>query len=106
MHQRRFAGAVVTDDADALAGDEREIGAVQSPDGAVGFFDADEIDESSARVRPWSCRLSARAFVRSAYFMFALIAAMASACVYSWLATPPFGMFGNSFSKSSCVNAR
>ncbi len=51
MHQRRLAGAVVADDADALAGDKRKIGAVQSPDGAVGFFDADEIDERSARVR-------------------------------------------------------
>ena len=50
MHQRRLAGAVVTDDADALTETERKIGAVQSPDGAVGFFDTDEIDERSARV--------------------------------------------------------
>jgi hypothetical protein len=34
------------------------------------------------------------------HFVFALIAASASACVYSWLATPPFGIFGNSASKS------
>ncbi len=32
------------------------------------------------------------------YFIFALIAAIASACVYSWLATPPFGMFGSAAS--------
>ena len=53
---------------------------------------------------PWSL-INSRA-LRFGYFIFALIAATASACVYSWLATPPFGMFGNSFSKSSWVKAR
>ncbi len=105
MHQRRLAGAVVTDDADALAGAKREIGAVQSPDGAVGFFDTDEIDESARVLHGLVC-LTARALVGLGYFIFALIAASASACVYSWLATPPFVMFGNSFSKSSWVKAR
>ena len=37
MHQRRLAGAVVADDADAFAFSDRKIDAVQSPDGAVGF---------------------------------------------------------------------
>ena len=40
------------------------------------------------------------------FFMLALIAAMASSCVYSWLATPPFSMFGSAASKSSWVKAR
>ena len=48
MHQRRFAGAIVTDNAYALASTEREISAVQGPNGAVGFFDADEIDDLRA----------------------------------------------------------
>src|ERR1700743_3744156 len=102
MHQRRLAGAIVTDDADALAGGQRKIGAVQSPDGAVGFFDPGEIDEISARVpHGLACAARGARFASGTYFMFALIAAMASAWVYSWLATPPFGIFGNSFSKSS-----
>ena len=54
VHQRRFAGAVVTDDAYAFAGAQGKIGAVQGPDGAVGFFDTDEIDES-ARVHGLVC---------------------------------------------------
>jgi len=75
MHQRRFAGAIVTDDANAFAGAKREIGAVQGSDGAVGFFDTDEIDES-ARVHHL---LNSRALVGLGYFIFALIAATASA---------------------------
>ena len=108
VHKRRLAGAVMADDADALALSDREINAVQSPNGAIGFFDSYEVDKRSARVRPSSCQLTARALVwlGQSYFIFALIAATASACVYSWLATPPFGMFGNSFSKSSWVKAR
>src|SRR5579872_2666492 len=43
---------------------------------------------------------------RRPYFIFALIASSASACVYSWLATPPFGMFGSAASKSAWVKAR
>jgi hypothetical protein len=45
MHQRRLARAVVADDADALAGRKKKIGAVQSPDGAIGLLNADEIDK-------------------------------------------------------------
>src|ERR1700722_5399467 len=105
VHQRRFAGAIVANDAYALAGLKRKIGAVQSPDGAVGFFDTGKIDES-ARVHGLVCLLRGRSSEWQAYFIFALIAATASAWVYSWLATPPFVMFGNSFSKSSWVKAR
>jgi hypothetical protein len=50
MHEGRLAGAVVADDAHALTGEKRKIGAVQSPDGAVGFFHADQVDKRSARV--------------------------------------------------------
>ena len=106
MHERRLSRPVVTDDADALAGEKQKIGAIQSPDGAIGFFDPDEIDERNARVSAWSRLLAARALGSQAYFSLALIAATASACVYSWLATPPFGICGNSFSKSSWVKAR
>ena len=62
MHQRRLAGAVVTDDADTFAGAKRKIGAVQGPDGAVGFFDTNEIDES-ARVLHGSYLLNSQALV-------------------------------------------
>ena len=62
MHQRRFAGAIVTNDAYAFAGAQREIGAVQGPDSAVGFFDTDEIDES-ARVLHGSYLLNSQALV-------------------------------------------
>ena len=48
MHEGRFASAVMADDADALAFSHSEIDAVQSPDGAVRFFDAAEIDDLRA----------------------------------------------------------
>src|ERR1700677_3858254 len=75
MHEGRLAGAIVTNDANAFAGAKREIGAVQGPDGAVGFFYTDEIDDS-ARVLHL---LNSRALVWLGYFIFALIAATASA---------------------------
>ena len=40
MHQRRLAGAVVADEADALAGADGEIDAVKRADGAEMLFDA------------------------------------------------------------------
>src|ERR1700722_13581053 len=45
VHQRRLARAIMADDANTLAGAERKIGAVQSPDSAIGLFDANEIDK-------------------------------------------------------------
>ena len=51
MHQRRLAGAVVADDADAFPRRDTKIDAVQSPDGAVGFFDAFEVDEKTVAAR-------------------------------------------------------
>ena len=50
VHKRRLAGAVMAEDADALALSDREINAVQSPNGAIGFFDFYEVDKRSARV--------------------------------------------------------
>ncbi len=60
MHQRRLAGAVMADDADAFAPNNGEVDAVQGPDGAVGFLDAGEIDERGARARHGSSLRSAR----------------------------------------------
>ncbi len=51
MHQGRLASAVVADDPDAFARRDRKIDAVQSPDGAIGFFDAGEVDEKAAVAR-------------------------------------------------------
>src|SRR5208337_469317 len=51
VHQRRLAGPVVADDADAFAFGDGKIDAVQSPDGAVGFRHAPEVDERSAAAR-------------------------------------------------------
>src|SRR4029079_7822606 len=42
----------------------------------------------------------------AAHFMLALIAAIASAWEYSWLATLPFSILGRLARRSSCVNAR
>ena len=93
MHERRLSRAVVTDDADALAREKQKIGAIQSPDGAIGFFDPNKIDEGRARISHCFVAPGARGTRRLlpvVYFIFALMAAIASACVYSWLATPPF----------------
>jgi hypothetical protein len=44
MHQRRFAGAIVADEAKALAPRQRKIDAVQSLDGAETLRDTLESD--------------------------------------------------------------
>src|SRR5262249_6474994 len=51
LHERRFSRAVVADDAHALAFSDREIDAVQSPDGAVGLFNAVQTNEVGGRLR-------------------------------------------------------
>ena len=80
MHQGRLAGAVMADDADAFACTDREIDAVQSADSAEGFLDAVEVDERRAAARHGSLAPGARPTASLfAYFMFALIAAIASA---------------------------
>ncbi len=40
VHQRRLAGAVVADEADALAGADGEVDAVERANGAEMLFDA------------------------------------------------------------------
>ncbi len=50
MHQGRFAGAVVSDQADALAPRRRQIDAVERADGAELLFDAVEPDDDLVRV--------------------------------------------------------
>ncbi len=47
MHQRRFAGAVVADEADAFARGDVEADAVERADGAERLFDAVQVDETS-----------------------------------------------------------
>ena len=112
MHQRRLAGAVVADEADAFAGIDGEIDAVERADGAEMLFDAVQLDDVCACPRHHRQWLKLRADdegaprSRAIYFMFALIAACASSWVYSWLATLPFSMVGSAASKSSWVKAR
>ena len=106
MHQCRLAGAVVADDADAFALRQTKNRRRPEPGRRRRIFRRREVDESSA-ARAMSLSAPARdAASPGAYFMLALMAAIASACVYSWLATPPFGIFGSSASKSSWVKAR
>jgi hypothetical protein len=45
MHERRFAGAIVPDKADAFAGVHLKIGAVKGAHGAEMLFDAGELDD-------------------------------------------------------------
>ena len=45
MHERRFAGAVVADEADAFARGDLETDAVKRADGAERLFDAVQFDE-------------------------------------------------------------
>src|SRR5262245_2709456 len=92
MHERRLAGAVMADDADALAFSHREIDAVQSPDGAIGFFDAVQRDKMVGRFR--HCRrrqgpswMAGRLGRRSYFFTLAAMAAFASLGEYC--SSPP-----------------
>ena len=48
MHQRRLAGAVVADEADAFAGIDGEIDPVERMDGAEMLFDAVQPDDVCA----------------------------------------------------------
>ena len=50
MHQRRFAGAVVADEADAFAGADMKVDAVERTDGAEMFFDAVQSDDVGIRL--------------------------------------------------------
>ena len=59
VHQGRFAGAVVADEADAFARVDREIDAVKRADGAEMLFDAvqrDDICGASAITGTQPCR--------------------------------------------------
>ena len=105
MHEGRLAGPIVTDNADALPGGDLETYAVKGADGAESLFDAVQSDKSRARGLHRTPPFFPRALPRT-YFVFALMAAPASAWVYSWVATLPLGIFGSSFSKLSCVKAR
>ena len=51
FHQRRFAGAIVADDAQHLAGIHMEIHIAQRGDGAEIFCDALGLEQ-------WACRVS------------------------------------------------
>ena len=106
VHQRRLAGAVVADEADALAGRDREVDAVERPDGAEMLLDAVQRDDPVRGCRSSAVELGCRRGVGRRHFMLALIAAIASSWVYSWLATPPSGIVGSAASKSSWVKAR
>ncbi len=109
MHQRRFAGPVVADKPEALALPDHQVDAVDCADGAEMLFDAVQLDEFRARndhSRPQIMTATRGCISTSHHFMLALMAAIASCWVYSWLATPPLVMLGSSASKSACVKAR
>ncbi len=97
VHQRRLAGAVMADEPDAFAGANVEIDAIKRPHGAEMFLGAAEADDD-----PGGHSLHRR----DHHLILALMASMASACVYSLVATLPTGISVRCFSKSSCVNAR
>ena len=78
---------------DAFAGADGEVDAVKRADGAEMLFDAVQLDDDRVRASAIVGRLSDDIAGDAArarnHFMLALMAAMASSCVYSWLATPP-----------------
>jgi hypothetical protein len=88
VHQRRLASAVVADEADALFGMDGEIHTVKGVDGAEMLFDAVQPDDGACAClsHQRSClpdNNKAGAKRPRNHFMLALIAAAASACVYS-----------------------
>ena len=109
MHQGRFAGPVVADETETLALPDHQVDAVDCADGAEMLFDAVQFDQFRVRNDHSSLQIMTAArspFRHSHHFMLALMAAIDSSLVYSWLATPPLVMLGSSDSKLSCVKAR
>ena len=109
MHQRRLAGAVMADQADAFAGRDDEIDAIERTDGAEMLFDAVQLDDWSpafSHAGQRSDRSTAGAPQMRITSCSLQMAAMASSWVYSMLATPPTGILGRWLSKSSWVKAR
>ena len=86
LHEGRLARPVVADQADALAGRDGEVDALEGADGTEMLLGAFQLDDH--------------------YLMFVLIAAIASAWLYSLVATLPAGILGKALSKSPCVKAR
>ena len=94
----------MADEADAFAGADGEVDAVERADGAEMLFDAVQLDD----VGPVSASRSAdlrRQAARSLHVGFDRLL-IASSWVYSWLATPPSSIVGRAASKSSWVKAR
>src|SRR6185312_8097085 len=91
LHQGGFSRAIMADQPDTFPTADGKIDAVKGTGSAIPLFDPRKADTVAASRR---------------HFMLALIAACASAWLYSRLATPPLGIFLRAASKLSCVNAR